>query len=124
MSVAAFRTTVLNSAALINHTIILLNERRGLNIHLIFLYAAPRLSNLLEWAPRRSHVYISFIYTQRCGSHHECRGVRTNTDFIRFVNNPNSIKLTSKHPRLVNMTNLNKTKTSFHAINPLNKIYH
>ena len=57
MSATAFRTTVLNTAALINHAIILLNEcrdpylycaeRRGLNIYMIFLYAAPRLSKLL-----------------------------------------------------------------------------
>ena len=64
-SVAAFSTTVLGAAALINHVIKLLNERRGLelycaerrglNIYLIFLYAAPRLSKRLEWAPRPSH---------------------------------------------------------------------
>ena len=88
MSTAALSTTVLSAAALINHAIKSLNERRGLqgycaerrglNILMIFLYAAPRLSKLLWWAPRRSLVYIKFIYTQRRGSHPERRGVRTN----------------------------------------------
>ena len=65
MSAAAFSTTVLGAVALINHAIKSLNERRGLqcycaerrglNIHLIFLYAALRLSNLLEWALRPSN---------------------------------------------------------------------
>ena len=57
MSTAALSTTVLCAAALINHAIKSLNERRGLqgycaerrglNISKIFLYAALRLSKLL-----------------------------------------------------------------------------
>ena len=71
MSDAAFNTTVLGAAALINHAIKSLNkrrdlqcycaERRGLNIYMIFLYAAPRLSKRLEWAPRPSHGNPCFI---------------------------------------------------------------
>ena len=47
MSAAALSNTVLSAAALINHAIKSLNERRGLNIYIIFLYAASRLSKLL-----------------------------------------------------------------------------
>ena len=67
MSAAALSTTVLSAAALINHAIKSLNERRGLqgycaerrglNIYMIFLYAAPRPSMLLEWGLRPSHGY-------------------------------------------------------------------
>ena len=71
MSAAALSNTVLSAAALINHAIKSLNERRGLqcycaerrglNIYMIFLYAAPRLSKRLEWAPRPSHGNSCFI---------------------------------------------------------------
>ena len=57
MSAAALSTIVLSAAALINHAIKFFNERRGpllyyverrgFNIHLIYPYAAPRLSKLL-----------------------------------------------------------------------------
>ena len=136
-SAVAFKTTVLNAAALINKPVKNFNERRGLqfycngrrglNIHLIFLYAAPRLSNLLEWAPRPSHGLLIFIYTQRRGPHNVCagrRGPRADNSCSSFNFQPNSINLTSNHPRFVNMMNLNKTKSTFHAINLLNKIYH
>ena len=67
MSAAALEPTIPSAAALISHEILYLNERRGLdiycaerrglNIYMIFLYAAPRLSKLLEWAPRPSYAY-------------------------------------------------------------------
>ena len=85
-SAAAFSTTVLGAATLINYVNYFLNkrrglqcycaERRGLNIHLIYLYAAPRLSKLLWWAPRPSHELLIFIYTQRRGPHNVCAGRR------------------------------------------------
>ena len=57
MSAAALSTNVLSAAAVINHAMKSLNERRGLqgycaerrglNISKIFLYTAPRLLKLL-----------------------------------------------------------------------------
>ena len=54
----------------------------------------------------------------------EGRGTHAENHFFSFFFDPNSTKLISKHPRLVNMINLNKTNINFHAINPFNKIYH
>ena len=91
---------------------------------MIFLYAAPRLSKRLEWAPRPSHG-IPVLFKRSAAAFMrvwaERRGLHATGYCSRLVLNPNSTKLISKHPRLVNMKNLNKTSQSFHAINPFIK---
>ena len=113
MSAAALNSTVTSAAALI---FILFsytqrrvfqnvwNGRHGPRTGIPVLIKRSAAAFMRVWAERRGLHAINFLSW--------------------LVLNPNSTKLISKHPRIINMKNLNKTNQSFHAINPFIKIYH